>query len=436
MKIQKQFLLSLLFVSSLTAISQVGIGVANPDKSAILDVSSSSKGLLTPRMTTVERNLISVPATGLLIYNTDEAGFNVFNGTIWKDFTTGYKTITGSGDIFTDVATDEVATGMTISPPAGTYDVNFNSVCKNAYGTTTSIVTKSIGQATEELLPLYNLLKALPVSTIVTHPLATYNDETILPGVYETATIAISGTVTLDANFDPDAIFVFRSNGAMGSVSVGSVLATIRLINGAQACNVFWLAEGAITIGASTTIKGVILSNGGALSIAAGTNLEGRMFTTMGAIAFGPGYAHMPSTYSKKIDLGSLAYFIMISGGGALSTAGVCDFSGGIATKAGAITVVGTANGAVLYGVNDTFQTTTTVAGENNIDSIADFSVYRNGVLIPDSLQSFNCNSGLKNINLHTVATVAAGEALDIRWKKTTAKLQLGNRTLTLIKIK
>lgn len=434
MKLQKQIFIALLLLSSVFTFSQIGIGTKNINTGSILDLASTEKGLLIPRMSTANRTAISSPAVGLLIYNTDEAAFNTFNGSSWKDFATGYKTISASGDIFTDETTVQVVDGMTISPPAGTYDVNFNSVCKNAYGTTTVNTTKSISDAANELVPLYNLLKALPVSTNVSHPLSAYGtNETVYPGVYETATITVSGILNLDAQNDPDAIFVFRT-GAAGTF--GTTSATLKLINGAQACNVFWVAEGAMTVGAGTDIKGILLSHGGAVTVAAATVLEGRMFTTLGAIDFGGGYAHMPLTLSKQIYIGSLAYFIMLSGGGALSTAGVCDFSGGIATKVGAITVSASATGAIFYAENATFETSTTVAGENNVDSQADFSVYQNEVLIPESFHSLNSNAGLRNLNIHTIATVTAGQAIDVRWKKTTAKIQLGNRTLTLIKIK
>lgn len=48
-----------------------------PDTSAMLDVSSTNKGFLTPRVTTVQRNAIPLPANGLLIYNTTANLFNV-----------------------------------------------------------------------------------------------------------------------------------------------------------------------------------------------------------------------------------------------------------------------------------------------------------------------------------------------------------------------
>lgn len=58
--------------------SQVGIGTVNPDPTAMLDVSSTTQGILTPRMTTVQRISISEPANGLLVYDLDERAFYFF----------------------------------------------------------------------------------------------------------------------------------------------------------------------------------------------------------------------------------------------------------------------------------------------------------------------------------------------------------------------
>ncbi|MCY7293210.1 MAG: hypothetical protein LH615_13615, partial [Ferruginibacter sp.] len=57
----------------------VGIGTASPNASAILDLSSNSKALLLPRLTTAQRNSITNPVAGMLIYNIDS---NYFEGTI------------------------------------------------------------------------------------------------------------------------------------------------------------------------------------------------------------------------------------------------------------------------------------------------------------------------------------------------------------------
>ncbi len=61
----------------------VGIGTFTPDPSAILELRSTSKGFLVPRMTTAQRNAISSPALWLLIFNTDTQQFEYWNGTVW-----------------------------------------------------------------------------------------------------------------------------------------------------------------------------------------------------------------------------------------------------------------------------------------------------------------------------------------------------------------
>jgi hypothetical protein len=85
--------------------NNVGIGTATPHTSAILDVSSTTKGLLLPRMTTAQRNAIATPAAGLHIYNTDEKCANFYNGLCWKSLCTSLSSkrfiYTGSIQTFT-----------------------------------------------------------------------------------------------------------------------------------------------------------------------------------------------------------------------------------------------------------------------------------------------------------------------------------------------
>jgi len=62
----------------------VGIGTLTPNASSLLDVTSTSKGILVPRMTKAQRDLIATPATGLLIYQLNATpGFYYYNGTAW-----------------------------------------------------------------------------------------------------------------------------------------------------------------------------------------------------------------------------------------------------------------------------------------------------------------------------------------------------------------
>ena len=88
-KIIKQLFL-LLSLGTASANAQVNIGATVPaHASAQLEVTSTQKGLLPPRMTQAQRNAIATPAAGLVVYNTTEKCLNFYNGTGWKSFCNG-----------------------------------------------------------------------------------------------------------------------------------------------------------------------------------------------------------------------------------------------------------------------------------------------------------------------------------------------------------
>ena len=61
----------------------VGIGTTSPDTNAILQLNSTTQGFLPPRMTTAQRDAITTPPEGLVIYNTIDHVLNFYNGTSW-----------------------------------------------------------------------------------------------------------------------------------------------------------------------------------------------------------------------------------------------------------------------------------------------------------------------------------------------------------------
>jgi hypothetical protein len=75
----------LLTLISATSFAQnnIGIGTTTPNASAVLDVSSTNRGLLLPRMTAVQRNAIAAPANGLMVYDTDSAALMIRNAGVW-----------------------------------------------------------------------------------------------------------------------------------------------------------------------------------------------------------------------------------------------------------------------------------------------------------------------------------------------------------------
>lgn len=75
---------------------------------------------------------------------------------------------------------------------------------------------------------------------------------------HQTATLAVTGTVTLDGEGDPGAVFVFVGAGALDTAAASDV----SLIDGAQPGNVFWVVAGAIRTGASSSMSGTLLARG------------------------------------------------------------------------------------------------------------------------------------------------------------------------------
>ncbi len=85
MRLFKAIFAVLLFLATLTIQAQIGIGTTTPAASSKLDITSTTSGFLAPRMTTSQKNAISSPATGLMVYQTDStAGFYYYDGTSWN----------------------------------------------------------------------------------------------------------------------------------------------------------------------------------------------------------------------------------------------------------------------------------------------------------------------------------------------------------------
>ena len=83
-------LITLFTIICLNSLAQnVGIGTNTPHASAQLDISSTNKGILVPRMTMAQRNAINAPAKGLMVFVNDDSSFYYFAGASWQKMTTG-----------------------------------------------------------------------------------------------------------------------------------------------------------------------------------------------------------------------------------------------------------------------------------------------------------------------------------------------------------
>jgi hypothetical protein len=431
MKTINLFIIVLLaFSGSINA--QVGIGTNSPDASSVVDMVSTDKGLLSPRMTKTERDEIQNPATGLLIYNTSNSRFNYYNAG-WKDFSTDYKTVSQSDTITTSSNTNVLMPGMKLIPKAGKYLVNFS--CQ--YINNSALVPVSNAVDTQvclaDLFSIYNIIHEFPATSNHDNNFNFGGEavpEVITPGKYAlNSAISVADFLTLDAGGDANAIFIFEANGAINIAAETE----IKLEGGAQSCNVFWIGNGAVNVGADSIVFGTLLSNGFAVAVGAGTILDGRMFSTAGAIAFGPGTATRPLALSTTFNLASLSTFVGFTGSGAINNTGTpltTFYNGDIASNNGA---TGSLSGATVNGT--VYSSGSTTISIPFVIKTANFSIYQNGVLLPESVRIISSKISTSNISLQAIASVADGEAIEIKWKTDTGTLTTGNRNLTLIKV-
>ena len=143
-------------------------------------------------------------------------------------------------------------------------------------------------QAKIDLDNAYTQLMLIP-TTVRNHTPAFGSGEILKPGVYSTPGAgSLAGTITLDGQNNPDAIFILKFKGAFAAAAQSKVI----LSNGTRRCNVFWISEGATSIGAFSYMRGTVLAHGGAATMGAGGNLEGRLLSTGGAIGFSTGVVY------------------------------------------------------------------------------------------------------------------------------------------------
>lgn len=107
------------------------------------------------------------------------------------------------------------------------------------------------------------------------------NGQILVPGVYCLGGAStLDGSLTLDAEGDGDATFIFKVDGAFST----SVLTNIVLINGASPCNIYWQINGQFTLGDFSQFYGTVINNG-AIILQNNSIIDGRVLSVAGAIS-------------------------------------------------------------------------------------------------------------------------------------------------------
>ncbi|MCU1659200.1 MAG: hypothetical protein JWO57_3856 [Pseudonocardiales bacterium] len=132
-------------------------------------------------------------------------------------------------------------------------------------------------QAQSDLTSAYDIAAGSPPSATVAGDLV---GRTLQPGVYKsTSTLDLTGTVTLDAQGDPAAVFIFQVGSKLTTFSASHVVT----INGTDPCHVFWQIGSSATLGTFSTFSGTIMALT-SISVQTGAVVHGRALARNGSV--------------------------------------------------------------------------------------------------------------------------------------------------------
>jgi len=333
-------------------------------------------------------------ATGIVL--------EVFSGSFQSSITSGTQIETTSN-------IDVVASGLEVTPIAGTYKVDFNGHYLSIPGNVVAIATLDL-----QVLKLYiNNLTATG-----THGLSFGSGETLTAGVYDVAgAMSIAGVLTLSGG--PNDIFVFRSAGAINTAS----FTTVQLTGGVKSANVFFLANGALGLGANNVLSGNFIAVGAAAALGADATFNGRLLSTAGSIAFGAGTISKP-TDTSLFPLGILESFLGFTNGGGIQNTALAVITGNLGTGSATVVIfTGSVFNGVAFDVTQPF-------GDTNV-----FSLYKGNTLIPFTERYRYYNTYVEDVALSSIVTVNGTESISVRWRTDIGKVILANRILTIVQV-
>jgi len=238
--------------------------------------------------------------------------------------TSGAVSNTGISQLTGNVGSNNVATSTGFG--------NVNGIMDNINGAT--------GQCATDLLSAYNQLNNDIPTLFPASPLG--NGTTFNAGIYKVAGATVLNlNLYLDAQGNANAVFIFQIQGTFSANASSKII----LLNGAQACNVFWKVEGQVSMASGATIRGTVIVNNALIMMGTGDTLEGRALTTAGAITTNGVLAYTPVGCGSPLltgpsapNLAGTACYAIFSKDGAVSNTGITHVVGDIGTNVGLTT--------------------------------------------------------------------------------------------------
>ncbi|MCU7613470.1 ice-binding family protein [Chryseobacterium sp. GMJ5] len=215
----------------------------------------------------------------------------VLNSVACYTIFTGNGTVTNSG---VSLVTGDIGSNVGLT-------TGFNA--NNVTGTIHSSPDSSTALCALDLNNVYTYLNTLPTDIELLYPAAFGQNLVLTPHTYQlNAATVLNGAVILNAQNNPNAVFVIKINGALSTSTYASVV----LQNGAQAKNVFWKIDGAVNLNDYSSFKGTVVGNNGAVNLNTGVVIEGRVLSTSGAVATSSINAQMTEGCSATLAVNSV----------------------------------------------------------------------------------------------------------------------------------
>jgi len=248
----------------------------------------------------------------------------------------------GTAADFVLFTTIGAVTNTGISQVTGNVGTNSGSITGfgNVNGVMCPAGSSASSQCAADLLIAYNQLNSTTATFFPSDLLG--NGQILVPGVYSISdATTLNLDLILDGQSSVNSVFIFQIGGSFSTNADSKV----KLINGAQACNVFWKVEGLVSMAAGTTMRGTIIANNAAINMNTGDTLEGRALSTTGAVTVDGVLAYTPIGCGSPVLTGPVApalasteCYALFSGDGPVTNSGITYVTGDVGTNVGLTT--------------------------------------------------------------------------------------------------